>query len=91
LCAGREPDSLWLFALLLRYCARVGVPPSQAGRLAVLSWGYLASMRVVHDELVAAAGDAVTSWVSPADEIARRWPKEPGLGLSWTALSGDGG
>jgi aminoglycoside phosphotransferase (APT) family kinase protein len=86
LCAGREADSSWLFDLVLRYCARVGVPSSQAGRLAVLSWGHLASMRVVHEELVTAAGDSVTPWVSPADEIAQRWALEPDLGFNWRAL-----
>ena len=87
LCAGREADSPWLLSLVRSYCRQVGVPLDQAGALAALAWGYQASMRLVHQELVMRAGDEVVDWLSPADAIARGWPSSPDLGTSWSALT----
>jgi len=87
LCAGREADSPWLLSLIRTYCRQVGVPLDQAGALAALTWGYQASMRLVHQELVMRAGDEVVDWLSPADAIARGWPLSPDLGRSWPALT----
>ena len=69
------------------YCRQVGVPLDQAGALAALAWGYQASMRLVHQELVMRAGDEVVDWLSPADAIARGWASSPDLGTSWSALT----
>jgi thiamine kinase-like enzyme len=87
LCAGREADSPWLLSLVRSYCRQVGVPLDQAGALAALAWGYQASMRLVHQELVMRAGNEVVDWLSPADAIARNWPLSPDLGTSWSALT----
>jgi thiamine kinase-like enzyme len=87
LCAGREADSPWLLSLVRSYCRQVGVPLDQAGALAALAWGYQASMRLVHQELVMRAGDEVVDWLSPADAVARGWPSSPDLGTSWSALT----
>lgn len=87
LCAGEEPESRWLLALVRSYCSRVGVPLERAGRLAGLAWGYQASMRLVHEELVAAAGGVPDRWTSPAEELARTWWGHPSLGLAWPALT----
>jgi hypothetical protein len=88
LCAGREADSAWLLRLLHSYCSQAGVPLDQAGALAALAWGYQASMRLVHDELVVQAGGAPVGWRSPADDIARNWLSYPDLGTTWPALTG---
>jgi hypothetical protein len=88
LCAGREADSEWVLSLLSSYCFQTGVPLDQAGTLAVLAWGYQASMRLVHDELVVQAGGVPVGWKSPADDIARDWLSYPDLGTTWAALSG---
>lgn len=88
LCAGREADSAWLLGLLHSYCAQTGVPSDQAGALGALAWGYQASMRLVHDELVIRAGGMAVGWKSPADDIARKWLSYRGLGTTWAALSG---
>ncbi|MGI3782248.1 MAG: hypothetical protein ACRYG2_15915 [Janthinobacterium lividum] len=87
LCAGQESDSAWLLTAVRAYCQRVGVEPRHAGGLGALAWGYQASMRLVHEELVTAAGGTPSSWVSPADQVARSWSDHPGLGPSWPALT----
>jgi hypothetical protein len=86
LCAGRETDSAWLLRLLSSYCSEVGIPLDQAGSLGALAWGYQASMRLVHDELVLQAGGVAIGWKSPADDIARNWLSYPDLGTTWAAL-----
>jgi hypothetical protein len=88
LCAGREADSAWLHRLLYSYCYQAAVPLDQAGALGALAWGYQASMRLVHDELVVQAGGVPIGWKSPADDIARNWLSYPDLGTTWAALSG---
>jgi hypothetical protein len=90
LCAGHEPDSGWLLSQIRTYCREVRVPVDRAGALAALAWGYEASMRVVHEELVRSAGADVTPWETPADHIARHWLDHPDLGERWTALSSSG-
>jgi hypothetical protein len=87
LCAGLEADSGWVLALVRTYCREVRLPLEQAGRLAALAWGYQASMRLVHAELVTAAGETPDAWTSPAEEVARSWSSHPGLGWSWPALT----
>jgi hypothetical protein len=86
LCAGDEAESDWVLAAVRTYCRRVGVPIAQAGALGALAWGYQASMRLVHEELVTAAGEAPSRWVSPAEQVARSWASYPGLGADWPAL-----
>jgi hypothetical protein len=87
LCAGEEPESDWLLASVRSYCGRLDVPLAQAGRLAALAWAYQASMRLVHEELVRAAGEAPSRWTSPAEEVARTWDLHPALGPTWSALT----
>jgi aminoglycoside phosphotransferase (APT) family kinase protein len=87
LCGGQEEDSDWLFALLRGYCRRVDVLPRHVGALGGLAWAYQASMRLVHDELLAADGEPPTRWRSPAEEVARSWSSHPGLGADWPALT----
>lgn len=87
LCAGKETDSAWLLSLVRTYCGELGLPLSQAGRLGALAWGYQASMRLVHQELVAEAGVMPTDWESSADGIASGWLLDPDLGTSWPALT----
>jgi hypothetical protein len=87
LCAGDELDSRWLFGVVRSYCSQVRVPLGQAGALAALAWGYQASMRLVHEDLVRQTGSGISSWVTSADDVARQWCTHPGLGLSWTALT----
>jgi hypothetical protein len=90
LCAGEERESGWLLARVRSYCSRVDVPLAQAGRLAALAWGYQASMRLVHEELVTAAGEDPSRWTSPAEEVARAWDTHPALGPAWSALASAG-
>jgi hypothetical protein len=87
LCAGGEGDSGWFLALVRRYCRELDVPLDQVGKLAALAWGYHASMRLVHQELVVESGGVAPEWHSPFDEIARVWLSHPGLGEVWPALS----
>src|SRR5688572_25403820 len=86
LCQGRSPASNRLFSLVATYCDRVGVPISQAGPLALLAVAYQASMPLVREELLRAAGDQPDPFTSPWTEIAERWLTEPGLGVDWPAL-----
>jgi hypothetical protein len=90
LCAGEERESRWLLAHVRGYCGRLDVPLTQAGRLAALAWGYQASMRLVHEELVTAAGGPPSRWTSPAEEVARTWDRHPALGPVWSALTSGG-
>lgn len=87
LCAGEEADSDWLLSVVRRYCRVVKVPLDQVGTLAALAWGYQASMRLVHEELVIEAGDVDPPWETSADAIARGWLMHRGLGLLWPALT----
>lgn len=91
LCAGHEAHSEWLLASVRSYCRDVGVPLSACGALAALTWGYQASMRLVHDEQLIQAGEIMASWDSPADRIARGWMEHADLGLEWRALTSGGG
>jgi hypothetical protein len=88
LCRGDEPESGWLRAQVTAYLGRLGLPPAAAGPLAALTWGYQASMRAVHDELLAAAGLPVPAWVSPAELLLPAWLDDPRLGTDWEALTG---
>lgn len=87
LCAGREVDSEWLLALIRGYCETLQVPLDKAGALAALAWGYQASMRLVHEELVMEAGGVATAWESAAEFVADAWLHQTDLGLSWRALT----
>lgn len=86
LCAGTAAESAWLLGLVADYCRRSGVPLEAAGRLAMLTWGHVASMPLVHAELTAAHEGAVDAWPTPADLVAQRWATRPDLGLEWPAL-----
>lgn len=87
LCTGAERDSDWLLRQVAGYLRAVGVPLDRAGALAGLVFRYQASMRLVHEELVRAAGDEPPQWESLWDEVARRWTTDAGLGSEWRALS----
>jgi hypothetical protein len=87
LCAGQQAESSWLLSLIRRYCRQVGVPAGRAGALGALAWGYQASMRLHHEELVVAAGGTAPRWTSAADAVARAWLTRPHLGLEWSALT----
>jgi len=63
------------------------IPPEQVGALASLAWGYQASMRLVHDELIVQEGGVAVPWTTAADSVARNWITYEGLGLSWPALT----
>jgi hypothetical protein len=89
LCAGHESESGWLLSLVRGYCRQIGVPLDQAGALGALAWGYQASMRLVHQELMVNAGDVAVDWESPADGIARSWMSAPNLGTKWSALTAE--
>lgn len=87
LCAGREADSGWLLTMVRNYCQALQVPLDKAGTLAALTWGYQASMRLVHEELIVEAGGVVPAWESSADFVARAWLQQADLGLTWRALT----
>ena len=57
-----------------------------AGPLALAAWGYQASMRARHDELVLATGEAPLAWTSPAELVLAAWVDDPALGVDWSAL-----
>jgi hypothetical protein len=88
LCRGADRDSAWLFDLVRSYAAETGVHVSALGSLALLAWSYQASMRLVHEELVRAAGGTPVAWVSAAEHVARAWSADPVLGAGWAALAG---
>ncbi len=87
LCAGREAQSPWFLRTVARYLRTVGVPPLQAGALAGLAFGYQASMRLLHAQLVRDAGGDAVDWESPWDHVAARWWTRDGLGADWRALA----
>lgn len=87
LCAGKTPESRWLLSVVDRYCRELQIPPEQVGALASLAWGYQASMRLVHDELIVQEGGVAVPWTTAADSVARNWITYEGLGLSWPALT----
>jgi hypothetical protein len=88
LCRGDDRDSAWLFDLVRACAAASGVHASAVGALASLAWSYQASMRLVHEELVRAAGGTPVAWVSAAEHVARAWSADPVLGAGWSALVG---
>ena len=88
LCRGDDSESDWLFAHVRRCAEASGVPADAVGPLAALAWGYQASMRLVHEELVLAAGGRPPAWTSPAELVARAWDGDPRLGRTWTAAAG---
>ena len=87
LCRGEDPDSQLLHSLVRGYLDSLQIPLSSAGRLAMLAWGYQASMRAVHDELVLDASLTPVEWRSPAELISTAWGASPALGLGWPALT----
>lgn len=87
LCRGRLPESGWLFELVDAYAAAVVLPSSSVGALAWLAWGYQASMRSVHEELLLAAGGTPVAWTSAAEIVAAAWGVDASLGAAWRGRS----
>lgn len=83
---GEGPDGVWLIGQVRRALARLDVPVQQGPALAASAMASWASMRLAHDELVAAAGGQVVAWSSAADVLAPAWFADPALGTSWEAL-----
>jgi hypothetical protein len=83
---GETADSPWLMRQVRGSLRRLEIPLEAAGDLAAAALASWASLRLVHDELVRAAGGAVTAWTSPADVLAPRWLDDPHLGREWPAL-----
>jgi hypothetical protein len=86
--AGLAPESGWFFDHVRDALRRLSIPSHRAGELAALAWGYQASMRLRHDELVRATGAVAFPWVSTAELIAPAWLDHDGIGLAWPALEG---
>lgn len=86
LARGEHRRSPWLFQRVATHLAAVGLPPEAAGPLAAVAWGYQASMRARHDELVVSEGMAPRAWISPAEVIFDRWWEDARLGPDWPAF-----
>jgi hypothetical protein len=78
---GRSEDGAWLHAQISTYAARVGLPSQSIGPLALLAWGYQASMRAVRDELMTAAGLPTRPDRSLAEFVLDAWAEQ--VGSSW--------
>jgi hypothetical protein len=87
LCEGRARRSPWLFAHVERHLRRLEVPLEAVGPLALLSWGYHASMRARRDELVRHGGHEPRPWTSPFEIVFARWRDERALGSTWRAFT----
>ncbi|WP_139245673.1 phosphotransferase [Geodermatophilus amargosae] len=85
LATGRAPDSAWLLEQVARYARRLAIPRDEVGPLALLAWGHQASMRMVRDELLTAAGLPVTPWTSLGELVLDAWWQ--GVGRNWPQLS----
>jgi hypothetical protein len=90
LCRGEHPRSDWLLGHVATYAAQLGLDAGVVGLLATLAWGYQASMKPMHDDLVRAGGANPVPWTSPAELVLARWMDDPALGVRWTAYSGRG-
>ena len=86
LCAGKADRSGWFLALIASACGAGGVRLEDAGTVAALAWGHLASMPLVHVELARQAGQEVEPWPTAAQDVAAAWLSHPGLGEAWPAL-----
>lgn len=86
---GEGPDGEWMLGQVRRALGRLEVPLELGARLTAVSLASWASKRVVHDELVRAAGGQVTNWSSAADVLAPAWLDDPLLGDRWPALTAD--
>ena len=87
LCRGETTQSPWLFEAVDAQLTRLGVPAVRVGELAALAWGYQASMRARHDELVIASGRTPVPWTSPAELLLDAWLEDDELGLDWHAFT----
>jgi hypothetical protein len=83
---GESEDGRWLLAQVHRVLARLGLGTERGGALAGLALASWASKRLVHDELVLAAGVRPEASASAADVLAPAWLQDPLLGASWPAL-----
>jgi hypothetical protein len=83
---GDGPEGEWLHRRVRALIADLGVPLDAAGPLAAIAWGYQASMRLRHDELVAASGAQPSPWTSIGELVFERWMNDERLGIGWTAL-----
>jgi hypothetical protein len=86
LALGRSSDSDWLYAQVARYASRLALSPDTVGPLALLAWGHQASMRLVRDELLWAAGLPVRPWTSAAELVLDAWWNE--IGTAWPGPMG---
>lgn len=85
MASGRDSASGWLFARVSEYATRLDLPLDATGRLALLSWGHQASMRLVRDELLVAAGQRdLRPWTSAGELVLERWWDE--IGVEWPAF-----
>ena len=92
LSRGQAPESPWLFGRVATYLDRLDISCEKAGDLAALAWGYQASMRARHDELLRTSGHEPHVWTSPAELILRAWLDDDELGDRWRAFAQfDGG
>lgn len=88
LCRGELPESRLFFSAVSQYGDRLGLAAGQVAHLAALAWGHQASMRVRHDELLAASGSPVATWQSLGELVLARWIGDPRLGVDWRAYRG---
>lgn len=86
LVRGDGADGRWLLEQVRAYARALSLPPDLLGPLAALAWGYQASMRAVHDELLVAAGLPAPPWTSAAEVVLAGWLGPHGPGLSWDAV-----
>ncbi len=84
LASGADRDSGRLLDEVERYAARLALPAATVGPLALLAWGHQASMRLVRDELLQAAGLPVTPWTSTGELVLAGWERQ--VGAAWPAL-----
>jgi hypothetical protein len=66
----------------------VGVATESVGALATLAWGYQASLRARHEELVRASGREPANWTSVGELVYERWTNDSQLGVAWPAFAG---
>jgi hypothetical protein len=88
LCRGEGVGGEWLFQSIARYADRVGVATESVGALATLAWGYQASLRARHEELVRASGREPANWTSVGELVYERWTNDSQLGVAWPAFAG---